>query len=393
MNKLTPVVFTLLLLQSSAGCSGPAAPVISGKIQLTPGWKPMVYLVQPRSFSEVASSFSGVVLDSARITGDGHFSFPALQATDQPVLLQLCIQQQNVRYPNQLLDDDVAMANYMPVVVQAGRPLEITAEAARFQATFSIKNPEGENLALLHLRDIRQQAWQQNSALISGHANENTLQDHEDAIARFRKPLMDFADSVGHFLPALTAVRWVSNTGDYERVPEFIFRQCEKWRGAAGGAAWAAQLCQSAGKENLPVMIGDIIPDFQMPMSNGDTVMLHTLLGSRVTVLDIWASWCAPCRRENRDILAPLRKQYGPKDLQIVGYSIDAGQGAWKAAIAKDGTDWPQASHLTGDTSPFTEALRITTIPANFILDENGKVIAKNLHGAALKTFLEDRLK
>lgn len=382
-----------LLVQSAAGCSGSTTPAISGKIQLKAGWKPVIYLVKPRSFSEIASGFSGLVVDSARLAEDGYFAFPALQGINEPTLLQLCIQQENNRYPNQLLDDDPAQANYMPVIVNPGITLEITAESARFQSTFSIKKPSGENLSLLHLRDIRQQAWQQEGAVISAHADENTLQDHEDAIARFRKPLMAFADSTSHFLAAMVAVRWVSTTGDYERVPEFVFRQCEKWRGTPGASWWVTQLCQLAQKENLPVLTGDVIPDFPMPMASGDTLMLHTLLGSRVTVLDIWASWCAPCRRENRDVLSPLRKQYNEKDLQILGYSIDASPGAWKAAIAKDGANWSQASHLTGDTSPFTEALRITTIPANFILDEQGKVVAKNLHGELLRAFVAERLK
>lgn len=76
--------------------------------------------------------------------------------------------------------------------------------------------------------------------------------------------------------------------------------------------------------------------------------------------------------------------------VQIIGYSIDSSPEAWRAAIAKDGAVWTHASHLSGDATPFMETLRITTVPANFILDKNGNVVAKNLHGAALKTFVEN---
>ncbi|MFZ4474677.1 MAG: TlpA family protein disulfide reductase [Saprospiraceae bacterium] len=104
-------------------------------------------------------------------------------------------------------------------------------------------------------------------------------------------------------------------------------------------------------------------------------------------------AWCAPCRRENRAVLNPIWTKYKNSELQIIGYSIDSSPNAWKAAIDKDGASWPHASHLSGDATPFMTALRITTIPANFILNAQGKVIAKNLHGEALRIFIEDYLK
>jgi len=76
--------------------------------------------------------------------------------------------------------------------------------------------------------------------------------------------------------------------------------------------------------------------------------------------------------------------------LAIVGYALDSSPGAWKAAIQKDAAAWPQASHLGGDSSPFLDTLHVTTIPANFLLDAGGKVVAKNLHGEALREFLSD---
>ncbi len=225
------------------------------------------------------------------------------------------------------------------------------------------------------------------------HSDEANLLEREAAVQRFRQPLMAFADSCAYFWPAMEATRWVSPESDYERVPEFMFRQCEQWNAKFPENQWVQQLCKAGSREKLPVLIGDMIPDFPLPMAAGDTVMLHTLLGSRLTMLDIWASWCAPCRRENKEVLAPLWTANKARGLQILGYSIDSSPAAWKAAIVKDGAIWLQASHLSGDATPFLETLRITTIPANFILDAQGKVLAKNLHGDSLKAFVADYLK
>jgi thiol-disulfide isomerase/thioredoxin len=275
------------------------------------------------------------------------------------------------------------------VVLQSGETLEIAADAARFQATFSIQKPSAENAGLLRLRDLRQEAFAQNLAQPNADTHdESALLEQEDALLRFRRPLMAFADSCSHLLLALVAARWVSPAGDYERVPEFVVSQCSKWSQAAANNPWVRQLCATGNREKLPVLTGDVVPDYPLPMIAGDTAMLHTLLGSRLTILDVWASWCAPCRRENREILAPLWAKYNTQGLQIIGYSIDGSAGPWKAAIAKDGAVWPHASHLSGDSTPFLEILRITTIPANFILDARGNVVAKNLHGAALEAFV-----
>ncbi len=385
-------IFPLLLaiMLGSTQCNTQSLPAVSGKIALSEGWKPLVYLVQPRNFSEIVANYSGVVLDSAAIAADGHFEFSKVVLSDEQALFQICMQRVGNRFPNQLLDDNPLKANYMPVVLQKGTPLVVGAEAAQLQATFSIENPRAENLALLQLRDIRHQAYKQHLLGKENHADENTLLEHEDALRQFRQPLMVFADSSTLLWPALVAVRWVSPASDFERVPEFLFGQCQKRSSKLSDNQWVAQLCKAGNREKLPVLTGDIIPDYPLPMAAGDTMLLHQLLGSKLTILDIWASWCAPCRRENREVLSPLYVQYREKGLQILGYSIDSSPAAWKAAMAKDGAAWPHASHLSGDATPFMETLRITTIPANFILDAQGKVLAKNLHGDDLRDFIND---
>lgn len=392
---------TVLMALAAAMCcttrchAQPPAPRLAGRLALSEGWRPTVYLVQPRNFAEIATSFGGAVVDSAAIGPDGRFAFAHAPRPDAPALFQICVQRTASRFPNQLLDDDPALANYFPVLLQKGATLEVAARADSLQATFSIQNPSPENRALLQLRDLRHRAFQAEKHLLNAadHADETALLEHEAALRRSQSPLMAFADSTAWLWPALVAARWVSPTGDYERVPEFLVNQCQHWRSKFPENQWVEQLCRAGNRDKLPVLVGDIIPDFPMPMAAGDTLPLHALLGPKLTVLDIWASWCAPCRRENRDVLAPLWAQHRTDGLQIIGYSIDSSPAAWRAAIAKDGAAWPHASHLTGDSTPFLDALRLTTIPANFIFDATGKVLAKNLHGEALRAFVAERLK
>lgn len=385
-------VFSIILALATTRCHTQSVPPISGTLALSEGWKPVLYLVQPRQFAEIASSYSGAVVDSASISADGRFAFSALPLTDAPTLFQLCIQKKGGRYPHQLMDEDPLSANYMPIALQKGEQIDITADAERFQATFSVKKPSAVQAVLLQLRTLRHRAYTQGGALLAtaDHTEESTLLEHEAALQRFRAPLMAFADSSASLWAALVAARWVSPTGDYERVPEFLFHLCEKWRQKMPTDPWVAQLCKTGNKDRLPILVGDQIPNFPFPMADGDTVLLHSLLGKRLTLLDIWASWCLPCRRENRERLLPLWETYREKGLAIIGYSIDSSPAAWRAAIAKDGAAWPHASHLSGDATPFLDALRIRTIPANLLLDAQGGIVAKNLHGDALKAFVDN---
>lgn len=267
----------------------------------------------------------------------------------------------------------------------------MTAQAGNLQASAHFERSSYDNAVLSSLIKTRNAAYNEQRALLGNpeHPDENNLLAVEDALALFRAPMMAFADTTNSVWAALVATRWVSPEGDFERVPEFIARQCGRWSEKNAENILVAGLCEKADKQHLPVLQGDLIPDFALPMSNGDTVTLHSLLGERLTILDIWASWCMPCRRENRDVLLPIWTEFHSKGVQIVGYSIDSGAQAWRAAIAKDQAAWPHASHLTGDATPFMDALRISTIPANFVLDKEGRVVAKNLHGAALKAFVE----
>jgi thiol-disulfide isomerase/thioredoxin len=227
----------------------------------------------------------------------------------------------------------------------------------------------------------------------SDEHDEAKLLEEEAAKINFQQPLMDFAGNTDYLLPALLAIRWVSPNNDYERIPEFLFSQCEKWKNRVPDHPWVIQLCQKSSRELLPVLKGDTIEDFTLPMLAGDTIALFQAMGKRLTILDLWASWCAPCRRENRDILVPLWEKHHQKGFEIIGYALDASEDVWKGAIAKDGAfRWLHASHLRGDDAPLLEDLRIQTIPANFLLDAKGKILAKNLHGEDLVKFVDGYL-
>ena len=382
------ILFVLYFITS--GCIAQTDSPVSGKIDMKAGWKPMVYLVQPKVFNEIATDYRGLVLDSAKVNSDGTFAFSRQYLKDGSHLYILNIQRPEGRFANHLADEVPLAANYMPLVIDKAQPLRVFTIADSFQFSFSIEQPGTDNIALMSLRDIRNKAHEvftQQMALVEKD-NDTLLLEKESHYLNYAKSMMNFADTTSSLPAALVAIRWISAAGDYERIPEFIQRQCNRWNAHSPQNSFANDLCALTTQGLLPVMIGDAIPDFEMPLNSGDTTNLYSLLGKKLTLLDIWASWCAPCRKENRQYLGPLYKAYKEQGLQIIGYSIDHDASSWTDAIIKDQAGWVQASHLTGDATPFLEAIRISTIPANFILDAKGRVIGKNLYGEALNDFI-----
>lgn len=133
--------------------------------------------------------------------------------------------------------------------------------------------------------------------------------------------------------------------------------------------------------------IGSVAPNFFAPNPTGKQVSLTASLG-KYTIIDFWASWCGPCRAEN-PAMVKLYHDFHQKGLNIIGVSLDKTRAAWTAAIAKDGLIWEQVSNLKEWQDPIALQYKIESIPATYILDKNGVIIAKDLHGDALRSKME----
>nr|WP_281170227.1 TlpA disulfide reductase family protein [Flavobacterium soli] len=132
-------------------------------------------------------------------------------------------------------------------------------------------------------------------------------------------------------------------------------------------------------------------PDFAAPDTNGKKISLKQSLG-KITIIDFWASWCGPCRKENPNVVA-LYNELHSKGLNIIGVSLDTNANKWKEAIAKDKLTWVQISNLQGWEDPIAKQYGIEGIPATLLLDASGKIIAKDLRGEELKAKVASLLK
>lgn len=143
-------------------------------------------------------------------------------------------------------------------------------------------------------------------------------------------------------------------------------------------------------EEISKTVIGQPAPEIALPDPEGKEIRLSSLRGKYV-LIDFWASWCGPCRRENPNVVR-IYNRFKDKDFEILGVSLDRDKEQWLKAIKEDGLHWIHVSDLKFWQSAVVPLYRIQGIPMTVLVDKNGIIIDKNLRGQALEERLAELL-
>lgn len=213
---------------------------------------------------------------------------------------------------------------------------------------------------------------------VSDEAIEQLTQMEVDNYQAHLRELNDFViQNIGNSIALYaTSLRW---NLDY-RGPELanlVDTFAEKYGNIAATRSMEKRIHTS-----LRVAIGAKAPEISASDLEGNPLSLSDFRGQYVLV-DFWASWCPPCRIENKHY-ASLIKTLDGQEFTVFAVNLDNNEKLWTQAARRDHANWPQVSDLEGWNSPIASKYGVTALPASFLLDPEGRIIAKNLRGAAL---------
>ncbi|RZK47647.1 MAG: TlpA family protein disulfide reductase [Pedobacter sp.] len=132
----------------------------------------------------------------------------------------------------------------------------------------------------------------------------------------------------------------------------------------------------------VDVKLWEEMPNFSQPNQFGKTISLADFR-AKYTLVDFWASWCIPCRKEN-PVVVKAYKKFQNKGFDILAISLDDDKDAWLQAIKNDKLTWTHVSDLEGSHNEVAKMFKIPSIPSNYLIDPNGIIIAKDLRGEEL---------
>ena len=317
------------------------------------------------------------VLDSAIINDQKQFNFKRTEP-DEGTVYQL----------------NVAKRQRVVLLVEGGETLTITAdgvEKGNSTVTGSKNNDYYQRLMAMNAEMAeKSKKWQEEYATAEQKKDSKKIvsiqQDFEAASQNMVKTVKGLLPEMGTSMAALFATNFLNPEANFSTL-DSLARRFEKERpNMKQGQVFVGNLKRIKG-----VPVGEVAPEITLKNPNDTLVSLSSLRG-RYVLIDFWASWCGPCRQENPNVVRVYNK-FKDKGFTIYSVSLDKDRTPWLKAIEKDGLTWTHVSDLKYWQSAAAQTYGVSGIPATFLLDKEGRVIAKNLRGEALEQKLTEVLK
>lgn len=363
------------------------------------GWKQVLYLSQMRNYKDIFSGSDALVIDSAIISNNGDFEFR--RVTYSQGLYRLNLQPAGSSSMAGL-NVGISSENYVHFYIAPNdRKIILETDANYVTKNYKIySNPTSEKIQFI--QKLRSGLF---SALDSNWLKINQSQDKaEPEKERVRNLVMRdimksaeemqfdlkiFMDTTTDVNAGLLASHYYNLGDDYSKYVAYFDALARKWRTLDADNKYLSGFIEEIDEFKNYIPIGSKAPGIFLPSISGDSISLR-YLSKKLILLDFWASWCGPCRIENKQTVLPLYKKYQQWGFEVLGISFDSDKNKWANAIKNDGYTWVHVIDNQGVSDSETgKNYKIKALPTTYLIDEYGTVIAKNLRGHQLEKFIE----
>ncbi|WP_439882908.1 redoxin domain-containing protein [Pontibacter sp. MBLB2868] len=308
--------------------------------------------------------------DTAQLAEDGTFKFEG--NVTEPTFYRISLDQQNG----------------IMLVLDSGK-IKVDADAKDLNGTVKVEGSQDSELfqqlnKLVNESRMKQMELEQRFNKAMQEGNEAEAEKIRQEYAVLQRSVKDFiAQHPNSVVAAFGTASLIDPVNDFP----FADSMATLFSQNIPGSKYTAMLNERL-KPYRSTAIGQVAPDITLATPGGENKSLSSLRGKYV-LIDFWASWCGPCRKENPNVVKMYNK-YKNKGtgFEIYGVSLDQSREKWLAAIEKDQLTWPHVSDLKGWESSAAQAYNITAIPQTILLDPQGKIIAKGLRGEDLEAKL-----
>lgn len=324
-----------------------------------------------------------IVIDSARSNQKGEFELSG--TTPEPSLYRLRFKDN--RYVLLSIDKgNLKVAGNWSSIEKA----EVTgSEASTGLRTFLVVVRE-------HLRDFNTMEIVMDSLRAKGNDSmlAAAVTDMRSMNQRFIEYIEQYADTTKHLPNALFAAKMLNPQVEKEFMEVFVQNLEGRFPDSKLATEFTDKYKQMMAMNQMPASSGPVIgkpaPEISLETPDGEIVSLSSFKGQYV-LIDFWASWCGPCRKENPNVVNAFNK-FKSKNFTILGVSLDTEKDNWQEAIHKDKLTWTHISDLRGWESMAARNYDVNAIPTNFLVDPEGNIVARDLRGDDLHATLDQLL-
>ncbi|MEI6048047.1 MAG: redoxin domain-containing protein [Bacteroidota bacterium] len=356
MKKIIVFITITALLTA---CSSKPKYVVKGKIE---GSDSITFYIQKREAGKV------ITIDSA-VSKKGSFTIKG-GAVDYPQLVQLVAGKTKKRTPFYIENSEITITGKLDSLFNA----KITGSKTQdeYQSFVDSNKPLSESYSKTY---NEYQAAKQTG-------NTTRVAEIEKQADSIQKEMTNLQKNFVKNNPASYVSPSILGSLSYEMEAEDIESMINSMSSEVAAIPQMKSL-----KERVAVMkavaVGQKAPDFTMSDVDGNPVALSSKTGSKLLLIDFWAAWCGPCRQENPNVVK-VYAEFHKKGFDVFGVSLDQKKEDWVKAIADDKLTWTHVSDLQYWSNAAAKMYAVNAIPANFLLDETGTIIGRNLRGEEL---------